>query len=80
MPERNGPELTMFSAAGFAVVADGRNAAGLGQAAFKLLELFERHKVILFAREDQHVTLDALRQALVQIALSGRLPDFVDRG
>ena len=52
MPEGDGAELTMFSTAGCAVVDDRRNAAGLGQAVFKLLDLFERHEVIFFACED----------------------------
>jgi len=35
MPKRDGAKLTMFGAAGFAVVDDRRNVAGLGQAVFK---------------------------------------------
>ena len=42
----------MFGTAGFAVVDDRRNAAGLSQTVFKLLNLLNRYKVIVFSCED----------------------------
>ena len=71
MPEGDGAELTMFSTAGFAVVDDRRNATGLGQAAFKLLDLLDRHEVIVFARQDKHIALYALRHALKRKSAKG---------
>src|SRR6202158_844919 len=71
MPERGCAELTMLGAAGFAVVDDGRHAAGLDQAVFELLDLLDRHKVIVFACEDEHITPYALRHVLKRISAQG---------
>src|ERR1700686_2380834 len=68
MPERNGAELTMFGAAGFAVVDDRRNAAGSGEAIFKLLDLLDWHKVIVLARQNEHIARYALRHILKRIS------------
>ena len=68
MPKRNGAELTMFGTAGFAVVDDRRNAAGSGEAIFKLLDLLDWHKVIVLARQNEHIARYALRHILKRIS------------
>ena len=71
MPEGDGAELTMFGTSGFAVVDDRRNATGLGQTVFKLLNLHNRYKVIVFSCEDKHIPLYALRHVLERVCAQG---------
>ena len=71
MPKRNGAKLTMLSASGLAVVDDRCNAAGLGQAVFKLFDLLDWNKVIAFPGEDEHIALYALRHIFERISSKG---------